>query len=146
MKKRVDIGEGLVGQAWIEKDTLLITDIPNHYIQITSGLGDSNPRCILVVPLVFNGETYGVVELASFHIFEKYEIEFIKKLAENIASTIATVKSNEKTARLLHDSQMMSEQMRAQEEEMRQNLEELMTTQDDLQRKISTYKEGKAVN
>lgn len=139
IKKKIAIGEGLVGQAWIEKDTLFITDVPNHYIQITSGLGDSNPRCILVVPLVFNAETYGVIELASFHIFESHEIEFIKKLSENIASTISTVKSNERTARLLDESQMMSEQLRTQEEEMRQNLEELMATQDSLQRKLDTY-------
>lgn len=139
IKKRIDIGEGAVGQAWIEKDMLFITDIPNNYIHITSGLGDSNPRCIVIVPLIFNGEVFGVIELASFHIFEKHEVAFLKKLVEDIASTISTVKSNTRTAYLLEESQMMSEQLRTQEEEMRQNLEELMATQDTLQSKADTY-------
>ena len=139
IKKRIDIGEGSVGQAWIEKDILLITDVPNDYIQITSGLGDSNPRCILIVPLIFNGEVYGVIELASFHVFEKHEIEFLRKFSENIASTISTVKSNERTTQLLEESQTMSEQLRTQEEEMRQNIEELMATQDTLQSKADSY-------
>ncbi len=141
IKKRIDLGEGSVGQAWIEKDTLLITDIPNHYIQITSGLGDSNPRCILIVPMIFNEEVYGIIELASFQVFENHEVEFLKKLAENIASSISAVKNNERTSRLLGESQLMSEQLRTQEEEMRQNLEELLATQDELQRKADSYQQ-----
>lgn len=139
IKKRIDIGEGAVGQAWIEKDMLFITDIPNNYIHITSGLGDSNPRCIVIVPLIFNDEVFGVIELASFHVFEKHEVAFLRKLVEDIASTISTVKSNARTAYLLEESQMMSEQLRTQEEEMRQNLEELMATQDTLQSKADSY-------
>jgi putative methionine-R-sulfoxide reductase with GAF domain/HAMP domain-containing protein len=139
VKKRVEIGEGTVGQAWIEKDTLLITDVPNDYIKITSGMGGSNPRCIVVVPFIFNEQVFGVVELASFKVFESYEVEFLRRLAENIGSTISAIKINERTKRLLNESQTMSEQLRSQEEEMRQQMEELMATQDELKRKIADY-------
>jgi HAMP domain-containing protein len=141
IKKRVDLGEGSVGQAWIEKDVIFLTDIPNNYIQITSGLGESNPRCIMIIPLIFNDEVFGVIELASFNIFEKHEIDFLKKLAENIASSVSIIKNNERTKHLLTESQLMSEQLRTQEEEMRQNLEELMAVQDELQRKVKDYEQ-----
>jgi HAMP domain-containing protein len=141
IKKRVDLGEGSVGQAWIEKDVIFLTDIPNNYIQITSGLGESNPRCIMILPLIFNDEVFGVIELASFNIFEKHEVEFLKKLAENIASSISIIKNNERTKHLLTESQLMAEQLRAQEEEMRQTLEELMAVQGELQRKIRDYEQ-----
>ena len=132
--KKVLKGEGLAGQAWLEADTIYLTDIPDDYVKITSGLGSANPRCVLIVPLKVNDEIYGVIEIASFNQIEKYKVEFIQQLSESIASTISTVKINERTQRLLKESTMMTEQMRAQEEEMRQNMEELQATQEKIQR------------
>ncbi|MCU0449750.1 MAG: GAF domain-containing protein [Bernardetiaceae bacterium] len=137
--KKVYPGDGTVGQAWLEQDTLFITDVPNHYVQIGSGLGDANPNCLVVVPLIFNAQVYGVLELASFAVMKPHQLEFLKKFAETVASAIATVKVNERTHKLLAASQEMAEQLRMQEEEMRQNLEELMATQDELQRKATNY-------
>jgi PAS domain S-box-containing protein len=127
-------GEGLAGQAWQEGDIVYLTEVPQNYIRIASGLGDANPTSVLIVPLNVNDQIFGVVELASFSEFQDFEKEFVQKIAETIASTISTVKINARTQRLLEESQEMTEQMRAQEEEMRQNMEELQATQEEMQR------------
>lgn len=135
LKKRIEFGEGLVGQVVRDKDTVYMTDIPETYVTITSGLGKANPGCLLIVPLKVNDEVHGVIELASFNQFHAFEIEFIEKLSESIAATLSSVKINEKTRKLLEEARMMNEHMRSQEEEMRQNLEELNSTQEEMQRK-----------
>ncbi|MDX1627525.1 MAG: GAF domain-containing protein [Fulvivirga sp.] len=129
------LGEGLVGQTFVEKKTTYLLEIPDNYIKIVTGLGETNPKAILVVPLMVNEEIFGIIELASLQPYEDYEIEFVEKLGENIASTIANVKNNQRNKRLLEESQELTEQMQAQEEEMRQNMEELSATQEEMARK-----------
>lgn len=137
MQKTVAIGEGLVGQAAIEKHTLFMTKVPNNYVTITSGLGEANPRSILIVPLKSEEEVVGVIELASFNIYQEFEIKFLEKVGESIASTILTTRNNQKNKELLERSNLQSEQMKAQEEEIRQNMEEMQATQEEMHRKNS---------
>jgi GAF domain-containing protein len=139
LSKTIHLGEGLVGQAFREKDIIFLTDIPSDYIQITSGLGKALPNSLLIVPLIHNEQVVGVLELASFQIFEEFQIQFIQKLMESLASTLISVSDNDRTKMLLEESQLRTEHMRAQEEEMRQNMEELSATQEEMHRKEQEY-------
>lgn len=140
IQKRLEIGETLVGQCVLEKKTTYLKNVPDGYVYITSGLGRSNPKRVLIVPLIFNEQVFGVIELASFNNFETYQIEFVEKVGQSIASTISSVKINIKTAQLLEESKRKSEQMAQQEEEMRQNMEEMKATQDEAGRREEDLK------
>jgi GAF domain-containing protein len=109
--------------------------IPENYVIITSGLGESTPSCLLLVPLKVEDNVLGIIELASFKVLPKYRIEFVEKIAENIGNAIANLQMQTRTKILLELSQQQTEKMRAQEEEMRQNMEELEATQEEMTRK-----------
>lgn len=134
ISQRIEIGQGLVGQTILEKAYTYLRDIPESYLKITSGLGESTPSHLLIVPLQLDEKVFGAIEIASFHPIHEFEIEFVEQLGESIASTIATVKNNQRTRQLLEESQQQAEQMQAQEEAVRQNLEELQATQEEMQR------------
>ncbi|MGB0524264.1 MAG: PAS domain-containing protein [Flammeovirgaceae bacterium] len=133
-KKYIDKGEGIVGEAYQEKRTVYMSEIPQNYFKITSGLGHSTPNYLLIVPIRLNENVSGMIEMASFQPFQKHEIEFVEKVCESTASTLITIENNEKTKKLLESSQMTTEMLRAQEEEMRQNLEELTAMQEEVNR------------
>ncbi len=139
LTKRLDIGQGLVGQCFLEKEKVHLREIPQDYLRITSGLGGENANSCLMVPLKVNEKILGVLELASFNLYQDFEIELVEKLAETIASTISSVKTNGSTRILLERTQQQAEEMKSQEEEMRQNMEELSATQEEMQRKEKEY-------
>lgn len=128
-------GDGLIGRVVHEKLTIYMTDIPENYVHVTSGLGAANPRSVLIVPLILNDDVFGALELVSFSEFADYQIKFVEKIAESIASTVSSVKVTERTNRLLKESHYQREELSSQEEEMRQNLEELKTTQEEAARR-----------
>ena len=134
-QKKIYLGEGLVGMCAVEKSTIYLNDIPEGYLSITSGLGGSSPKSLLIVPLKLEDEIFGVIEIASFNKFKPHEIEFVERVTESISSTISLAKINTRTARLLEKSQKQAEEMAAQEEEMRQNFEELQATQEESARR-----------
>lgn len=135
LQHRFKFAEGLVGQAVVERDTILRTEIPEDYVTITSGiLGDQRPTCILIVPLITNEEVYGVLEFAGFKKFDSSQVNFVQELSLILARTIFNIKVNERTRKLLSESQAMSNELKEKQEVLRQNAEEMQATQEELQR------------
>jgi hypothetical protein len=138
--QKIYIGEGLVGQSWQERDTIYITDVPDNYIKITSGLGKALPKSILIVPMVANDTVFGVMEIASFKLFEKYEIDFVEHLAASTATTISSARVNERTKKLLEQAQYSSEQLKIHEEEVRKQQAEINKKQENQELEIGLLK------
>lgn len=134
-QKRLEINEGLIGRCIDEAELIYLKQIPENYLEITSGLGDKPPSFLIIVPLKLNEKVFGAIEIASFFDFKEYQIQFIKKISESIASTLNTAKINSQTQHLLQTAKENQEQLSAQEEEMRQNFEELQATQEALDQK-----------
>ncbi|GAL84776.1 putative periplasmic ligand-binding sensor domain protein [Sporocytophaga myxococcoides] len=130
-------GEGLAGQCYLEKDLIILSDVPKDYIRITSGLGEALPRFVVICPLMVNDTVYGVMEFACFEKIESHKIELLKKVGESLAASITSLRTNLQTQKLLHETQVQTESMREQEEELRQNLEELNASQEELSRIVS---------
>lgn len=133
--KKIELDEGLVGRCFFEKLPIYLKEIPDNYINITSGLGTAEPRNLLLIPLIINETVMGVIELASFSEITEHQIDFLNQLGENIASTILNVRTNEKTKKLLDESKIRSDELASQEEELRQNMEELQATQEEAARR-----------
>ncbi|RAW02885.1 PAS domain S-box protein [Pseudochryseolinea flava] len=135
LKKTVGLGEGLVGQAFLEGEVTFMKEIPKEYISITSGLGQATPSCLILVPLKNHQDKEGVLELASFQVWRQFEIDFLVQVAAILGSAINAIKVNERTQKLLVESREQGEQLQRQEETLRQNLEELHATQEVVERK-----------
>ncbi len=130
-----DFADGLVGQAFLENQIINLANIPDDYANISSGLGDKKPKNILIVPLQLNGKTEGVIELASFSIFQPYQIEFVERVSQNIASAILTIKTNDNTKKLLYESQQLALKLQSQEQELKDNFTILQNTQIEIEKK-----------
>lgn len=136
ISKSLAPGEGLVGQCYLEGETIILKKVPSDYIKITSGLGEATPGYVAIVPIKANDRIEGIIELAGFAILENYQLHFIEKVGEAFASVIRSVKVSSETKALLEESQQHTEELRAQEEEIRQNMEEMQAQQEQLTRQL----------
>jgi CHASE3 domain sensor protein len=135
IERRIDIGVGLIGQTFLEGETTMLTKLPQGYTYITSGMGEATPACVLIVPMKYNDKIEAIIEIAGLEKFEDYQIHFMEKAGEFVASALQSVRTTEKMKLLLATSQQQAEEMRATEEELRQNMEELIATQEAMARK-----------
>ena len=134
-QKKVHIKEGLLGRCYQEKEYVNLTNLPESYMKIVSGVGEKSPDNLLLIPLMHDEIVKGVIELASFNKFEEYVIEFVQEITKQLSSALNDIEYSEKTRRLLDESRDKEQRLIQQDEEMRQNMEELKATQEQLERK-----------
>ena len=137
---RFQLGEGLVGQAALEKKAILLTSVPEDYIRITSGLGEAPPRNILVLPILFEGEVKAVVELASFLPFSQIHQLFLDQLAETVGVVLNMISASMRTSELLEQSQNLTQELQSQSQELKQQQEELKKSNSDLEAQTTTLR------
>ncbi len=123
--RRIRLGEGLIGQCALEKEKILLDHAPSDYIRIRSGLGNAAPRSLLVLPIVFEGQVKGVLELASFEGFSSTHQAFLEQLTESIGIVINTIESNTRTEDLLTQSQSLAQELQSRQDELQQTNQEL---------------------
>jgi len=134
-KAQIHITTGMLGVAYNENRLMVINDVPENYIKIESGLGKARPEALLLVPLSIDEKVFGIIEIAGFHKFKALEVDFIKRIAYNVANNLNTIRMNENNATLIAKFKEQAQEMREKEEEMRQNMEELQATQEESTRK-----------
>ena len=125
LSNRFKIGEGLIGQAALEKQSIMITDVPDDYITVTSGLGKKKPKNISVVPLIYNDLVTGVLEIGSFREFSELQITLVKEAAKGIAIAINSAQSRVQLQKAFEMTQRQAEELQAQQEELKTANEEL---------------------
>ncbi|HEY8100539.1 MAG TPA: HAMP domain-containing protein [Burkholderiaceae bacterium] len=125
LSKEWTIGEGVVGQAAFEKQRILITSLPEDYIQIVSGLGQSTPRNLVVLPILFEGNVKAVIELASFERFQAIHLNFLDQLAEGLGIVFNSIETAFSTETLLQQSQSLAGELKTQQDELQKTNAEL---------------------
>ncbi|MEA2275787.1 MAG: hypothetical protein QOC78_747, partial [Solirubrobacteraceae bacterium] len=122
---RFALGEGLVGQAAVEGKQIRLTEVPSDYILVASGLGGATPADIVVMPIMFEEQVLGVMELASLRPFSEVNEGFLDQLTDTIGVVINTIQANMRTEELLSQSQALTQELQKQSEELRQTNDEL---------------------
>ncbi|MGC9543102.1 HAMP domain-containing protein [Streptomyces sp. UG1] len=128
-------GEGLIGTAAMEKRTILVENAPSGYLKISSGLGEAPPAQVIVLPVLFEGQVLGVIELASFTPFTQIQKDFLNQIAEMIATSVNTISVNTKTEVLLKQSQELTEQLRERSAELENRQKALQASNAELEEK-----------
>lgn len=138
LTKRINIGEGLIGQTYLEGEVVQLKVIPSGYTHITSGLGEATPRYLVIVPFKYETHIPAIIEVSSFNDLEEHHLQFLKKAGEYLASAIVNSQNTSRMKVLLENASYNEKQMRQREEELRQNMEELQATQEQLVRNKNT--------
>ncbi len=134
------LGEGLVGQAAVERKSVLLTDIPPDYIRIGSGLGGASPVNIIVMPILFEEQVLGVIELASLHPYSEMHRTFLEQLMATLGVVLNTITANMRTEQLLQQSQSLTQELQTQSQELQRRQDELKRSNVELEQQAESLK------
>ncbi len=140
LPKVVRMGEGLVGQCAVEKKRILLEEVPQDYIRISSSLGSAVPVSIVVLPVLFEGDVKAVLELASIKTFNATRLSFLDQLADGLGVVFNTIEANTRTRDLLAQSQLLTRELQKQQAELKQTNDRLGQQADSLQKSESLLK------
>jgi signal transduction histidine kinase/HAMP domain-containing protein/CheY-like chemotaxis protein len=141
-KARFSLGEGLVGQAALEKKQILVQDVPDDYIEISSGLGAAPPRNIVILPILFEGEVKAVIELASFLPFNQIHRSFLDQLAVSLGVVLNMIQTSMRTEELLVQSQKLTQELQSSSSELQQQQDELKRSNAELGNQARTLQDS----
>ncbi len=141
LSQEIEIGHGITGEVFRDGDSVVMTDIPQDYVRIHTGLGDAKPTSVAIIPLIYQEEKLGVMELATFHTFTDTEIELFERISEIFTSNLLNAINTSKTEALLKEATENAHKLNAQEEELRQNTEELLSIREGLERKMQVVED-----
>ncbi len=144
LPKQFRIGQGLVGQCALEKRRILVTDIPKDYIRINSSLGEATPLSIVVLPVLFEGETRAVIELAAFRHFSDVNLAFLDQLTQSIGIVLNTIAATMRTEQLLNKSQALAEQLQKTNAELEEKASLLAEQKNEVETKNREVEQAKA--
>jgi HAMP domain-containing protein/signal transduction histidine kinase/CheY-like chemotaxis protein len=123
--KEFPIGEGLVGQCALEKERIILSNVPNDYVKVSSGLGKAKPSNLIILPVLFENNVKAVIELGSLDSFSQTHLDFLGQLTESIGIVVNTIETNSRTEELLTQSQSLAGELKIQQEELRRTNDEL---------------------
>ncbi|WP_010283599.1 response regulator [Bacillus timonensis] len=138
----IHLGEGLIGQAALEKSPIILSEVPSDYVRIASGLGEASPLYLYVLPIVFEGDVKAVLEIASFKTFNETQQEFLEELMDGLGIIIESVMGRIRLAKLLEESQTLMEEIQAQSEELQAQQEELRATNEELEEQTQALRQS----
>jgi len=147
LNRRIDLGVGFIGRVALEKKTLFLTEIPDSYTKISTALGQGKPKSIVVLPLLFNEDIIGVIELSSFEVLSDLQLTFLERISENISANLAMWRASQQTADLLRESQEQTIIQQEQQQTLEKHLKELENLREESeQREIELNSIIKAVD
>jgi HAMP domain-containing protein/signal transduction histidine kinase/DNA-binding response OmpR family regulator len=123
--RRIEVGKGLVGQCAFDKQRILLTKVPARYARVRSSLGSARPRNIVVLPVLFEGETKAVIELGSLRPFTATHLTFLEQLTQSIGVVLNTIEATMRTENLLQQSQQLTIELQTRQSELQQTNEQL---------------------
>ncbi|MGN7723680.1 HAMP domain-containing protein [Chitinophaga sp. 22620] len=137
------LGQGLVGQCALDKERILLTNVPGDYIKISSGLGAAPPLNLIVLPVLFESQTKAVIELASFDTFSETHLDFLSQLTESIGIVLNTIEASSRTEGLLAQSQSLADELRKANEELQDKAHLLVKQKNEVEEKNKEVEEAR---
>src|SRR5205807_6643688 len=122
-----EVGEGLVGQAAKEKKTIIVSSVPDDYVQIASSIGEAPPRNIAVLPVIFEGQVKGVIELGSFQTFSQIHVTFLEQVMLSIGVVFNMISASRRTEELLQELQRSNTELESRSKELEEKASQLQS-------------------